>query len=280
MFCSKCGAELADTAVFCNKCGNQMSNNLAKGVNNSLKKTDSGNKKPIFMLAGIGVVVVVAILIVFMVIGRPSLYGTWTTGDDLLTIKIADDDYISISGSENIIGDNRLKFTENSGALILQAENISETSPIAYELKKDTLTFNIAGEYLTLYNIESDHKNSQPDADKEEVSRFVRAAFGPFQILGLYNSIWRESSSILAFQFKEDGTVQIGGVNAAFGVEVLQYEIVDADTLKIIVDADNIPVGIAEKTVLEMLNLNIDYEISGNTLTFTIMGEELQLYRN
>ena len=52
MFCNKCGEKLAESASFCNKCGNRQK---------------SRSKKPLFAIAGVAVVAVVAIVIAMFV---------------------------------------------------------------------------------------------------------------------------------------------------------------------------------------------------------------------
>ena len=82
---------------------------------------------------------------------------------------------------------------------------------------------------------------------------------------------WADSSGDITITFERNGTVRVSDYTGTFGADSFKYKKVDGNTIKLKVNYDNF--------ITDMLTINVDYEIHGNTLTLNIYGEELDLYR-
>ena len=319
MFCDKCGAQLADTASFCNKCGNTIKkkeNAIPKsttGFQNTMPPNDlfaqpvRKQKKPSLKLLTSLIAVIVIIIAIVAIINRPSIYGTWSDTNRMITFTFHKDGNLQVSGKNNVLGADLFQYSIEDETIHLQALG-GLTSMLAfdmnYELSKDTLTVNVNGYNVTLYRIKDsdiatnsdgnntpgfpvdNESNSNPSSDIYTNSNSNETNIGSiddignaledtfenamdvFQISFLYGT-WSDNSGILTITFKDDNTVRIAGLEDTLGVELFTFSEYDNDTLQLKADTDN--------ALLAMIKLNMDYEISGDTLTVTIAGQSFQL---
>jgi len=76
MFCSFCGKEIRDGAIYCSQCGkNQATGAMKPGVRTATFSL-SNSKKPIIVLASI-ILAVVLIVVCINAFGTKSIVGTW-----------------------------------------------------------------------------------------------------------------------------------------------------------------------------------------------------------
>lgn len=84
---------------------------------------------------------------------------------------------------------------------------------------------------------------------------------------------WSDSSGEISITFERDGSVRVSDYTGTFGANVFKYRNVDKDTIKLKVDSSELGL------LGDMLNMNVDYHIKGNTLTLEVLGEEFSLER-
>lgn len=295
MFCDKCGTQLADTASFCSKCGNTI-----KKKENTIPKAEtpsqaavpkvkmpvqdtSGKKKNltgIFVLLAVAVILIIAAVIV---VSKPKIYGTWSDSSRMITFAFHKDGSLQVSGKNNILGADLFQYTLEKDTIHLQADAFtgSIAFDMSYELSKDTLSVQINGYNIILYRMKDsdasdfdtvDNASGGNEENSNLVTNIVEDTFEDvmdvFQISFLYGT-WSDNSGILTITFKENNTVRIAGLEDTLGVELFTFSEYDNDTLQLKADTDN--------KLLGMIKLNMDYEISGDTLTVSIAGQRFQL---
>lgn len=82
---------------------------------------------------------------------------------------------------------------------------------------------------------------------------------------------WADSSGEITLTFERNGNVRVSDYTGTFGADSFKYKKVDGNTIKLKVNYDSF--------LTDMLTINVDYKVKGNTLTLSIYGEELDLYR-
>ncbi len=82
---------------------------------------------------------------------------------------------------------------------------------------------------------------------------------------------WTNSSGTFTLTIGKDGTVKIADSTGTFGADAFTYTEVDDDTVRLKVDTDNALVG--------MLSIDMDYEVSGETLSISALGQTFNLTR-
>ena len=282
MFCEKCGAQLPDTASFCNKCGNTLRKNVntvqtpvRKVSNITINQKKSPplalkNRKGLFtILAGIVLLIVLIIIAVAVFSGiqkKTSIYGTWTDANNTITFTFNEDGNLRISGANNILGADAFQFTEEDGVLHLRAQGLAGIGvDLEYEIVDDTLNISIMGQNMILYRVE----DNGAENIEEAVENWVEDALDTVQLYSLYGT-WTDSYGAISFIFTEDGTLRVSGLDT-LSVDAFTFTEVDDDTLQLKANTDNPVAG--------MLGLNMDYEISGDTMTVTIAGKSYTLIK-
>ena len=285
MFCEKCGAQLPDTASFCNKCGNTLRKNVntvqtpvRKVSNMTINQKNSPSlevkkRKGLFgILAGIVLLIVLIIIAVAVFSGiqkKTNIYGTWTDANKTITFTFNEDGNLRISGANNILGADAFQFTEEDGILHLQAQGLAGIGvDLEYEIVDDTLNISIMGQNIVLYRVEDSEVMNFEEVE-DAVESFVEDALDTVQVYSLYG-MWTDSYGAISFTFSEDGTLRVSGLDA-LSVDAFTFTEVDDDTLQLKANTDNQLAG--------MLGLNMDYEISGDTMTVTIAGQSYTLIK-
>lgn len=76
---------------------------------------------------------------------------------------------------------------------------------------------------------------------------------------------------MISFTFQENGTIRIGGLADTLGADLFTFTEVDGDTLQLKADTGN--------KLLNLISLNLNYEISGDVLTVQIAGNTYRLIK-
>jgi len=290
MFCGKCGAQLSDTAAFCNKCGNALkqSTNTARPVMRTpnvtinknkvlsvLKKSTGGMLK---ILAGILLIVVLIIIAITLFSGikkKTSIYGTWTDANKTITFTFSEDGNLRISGSNNVLGADAFRFTEEDGTLHLEAQGFAAIGvDIEYEISDGVLYIDMLGQSLALYRAEgldgAEDSSESSDSIGDTLGDWVESAMDAVQVYYLYGT-WTDSYGAISFTFSEDGKLSVSGLEDTLAVDAFTFSEVDDDTLQLKADTNN--------PLLGAVGLNMDYEIEGDNMAVTIAGMELHLLK-
>lgn len=277
MFCDKCGAQLADTASFCNKCGNTVKKRVLQAETNYSASQMSTTTKSAKKKGGVVGVIIAILLLVVIAVGavvavfatksKPTIYGSWSDATGTITFSFKENGELRVSGPYNILGAELFTFTEDNGKIRLSAndEIVGIISlEMTYELDGDTMTVSVMGYTLTLYRVEDS------DASGDMLQDIVEDVMDEVQIVSLYGT-WSDSTGTVSFTFYEDGKMRISGLGDTLGVDVFTFSEVDADTLQLNADTDNVLLG--------MVSVHLDYEISGDTMTVSIADMHYQLVK-
>ena len=285
MFCENCGAKLPDTASFCNKCGNTLRKKVNTGqipIPKPQKSVSSSNinvKKLQKEKSGKGFIGILVVLIIVAVVGgvaiagigsikkKTSIYGTWTDSNKTMTFTFDESGNLRVSGANNILGADTFTFTEEDGKLRLQVQGLAGSSvavEVKYKISDDNLTLTIKGKDINLYRV------NDSDATGNFVEDFVEDALDTVQILSLYGT-WSDSYGAVSFTFQKDGKIRISGLEDALGVDVFTFTEMDDDTLQLKAESDN--------PILGAVGVNLDYEITGDTMTVSIAGRTFKLVK-
>ncbi len=280
MFCNRCGSQLSDSALFCNKCGarSPLKNPASKNTSFSAPNKNRGRKKTTFLLIALPIVAVILLTIFIILLNRPGIYGTWTDKNGLLTFTFQKNGSLRISGENNILGAELFQFTDDKdGNLSLRAEDIfgeKISLNIPYELSKDKLVLKVLGTRITLYRTNDKHTVREivnnPDDAQNMMEDIVDGNFENFQPMSLYGT-WADSNDVISFTFRENGTIRIGGLTDILGADLFTFVEIDNNTLQLKADTDN--------KLLNMISLQLNYEISEDVMTIEIAGQTFQLKR-
>lgn len=82
---------------------------------------------------------------------------------------------------------------------------------------------------------------------------------------------WTNSSGTFTLTIGKDGTVKIADSTGTFGADAFTYTEVDDDTVRLKVASENF--------LANMLSIDMDYYVSGETLTISAMGNSYELTR-
>lgn len=283
MFCNKCGAQLADTAVFCNRCGNAMQATIPSGKQTVPKtpviNTAMGRKKiPKMLWLLLPIIILIAVVFCVISLKKPDIYGTWIDEQGLIAFTFTENGSLRVSGKNNILGADLFQFAEDKeGNLTLQAKGISGdmiSLNMKYELSEDMLDITVFGQNFTLYRTDEENMILEalenPEEAQEVMVEAVEDVLDTFQSVMLYGT-WTDESGVISFTFQENGTIRIGGLADTLGADLFTFTEVDGDTLQLKADTGN--------KLLNLISLNLNYEISGDVMTVEIAGNTYQLIK-
>lgn len=280
MFCNKCGAQLADTAVFCNQCGNALKTSV-QSVRQTIQPAPVAQKKqkkiPVLPLVLLLLIILIVIVICAVCLKKPTLNGTWTDAERMIAFTFEEDGSLRVAGGNNVLGAALFQYTDDKeGNLTLQAENIMGvplTLNMHYELNKETLEITVLGQHFTLYRTEKDILQEiaeNPEEAQNIVEGALEDALDTFQHLSLWG-VWTDTSGVISFTFQENGKLRVAGLSDMLGGDLFTYTEVDNDTLQLKAESDN--------ALLNLISLNLDYEISEDVMTVDIAGQTYQLIK-
>lgn len=283
MFCSKCGAQLADSAAFCKQCGNAMRATLPSGKQNVpqtpvINKGMRKKKIPKVLWLLLPIIILIAVVLCVISLKKPDIYGTWVDEQGLIAFTFAENGSLRVSGRNNILGVDLFQFAEDEeGNLTLQAKGISGdmiSLNMKYELSGDMLDITVLGQNFTLYRTDEENMilevPENPEEAQEVIAEAVEDVLDTFQSISLYGT-WTDESGVISFTFQENGTIRIGGLADTLGADLFTFTEVDGDTLQLKADTGN--------KLLNLISLNLNYEISGDVMTVEIAGNTYQLIK-
>lgn len=283
MFCNKCGAQLADSAAFCNQCGNAIQATMSSGKQTVPKtpviNTGMGQKKiPKVLWLLLPIIILIVVVLCVISLKKPNIYGTWVDEQGLIGFTFAENGNLRVSGKNNILGANLFQFVEDKeGNLTLQAKGISGdiiSLNMKYELSEDMLDITVLGQNFTLYLTDEENMILEvlenPEEAQEVMAEAVEDVLDTFQSISLYGT-WTDESGVISFTFQENGTIRIGGLADTLGADLFTFTEVDGDTLQLKADTGN--------KLLNLISLNLDYEISGYVMTVQIARNTYRLIK-
>ena len=283
MFCNKCGAQLADSAAFCNQCGNAIQATMSSGKQTVPKtpviNTGMGQKKiPKVLWLLLPIIILIVVVLCVISLKKPNIYGTWVDEQGLIGFTFAENGNLRVSGKNNILGANLFQFVEDKeGNLTLQAKGISGdiiSLNMKYELSEDMLDISVLGQNFTLYRTDEENMILEvlenPEEAQEVMAEAVEDVLDTFQSISLYGT-WTDESGVISFTFQENGTIRIGGLADTLGADLFTFTEIDGDTLQLKADTGN--------KLLNLISLNLDYEISGDVMTVQIARNTYRLIK-
>lgn len=281
MFCNKCGAQLADSAAFCNQCGNALKPSV-QSVRQTIQRAPVAYKKqkkaPVLPSVLLLLIILIVIVICAVCLKKPTLNGTWADAERMIAFTFEEDGSLRVAGENNVLGADLFQYTDDKeGNLTLQAKGISGdmiSLNMKYELSEDMLDITVLGQKFTLYRTDEENMILEvlenPEEAKEVIAGAMEDVLDTFQSISLYGT-WTDESGVISFTFQENGTIRIGGLADTLGADLFTFTEVDGDTLQLKADTGN--------KLLNLISLNLDYEISGDVMTVEIAGNTYQLIK-
>lgn len=271
MFCNKCGAQLPEQVAFCNKCGNQlgevksnvnvsrpMVENAGMTFKATTKNVSRADSKKVAVIAGTAVAVILLIVLLVGVFGKSKkdIYGTWTDSSNSIIFTFEKSGDLRIQGDGNFFGYELFQFKKEQDTISISPNGMSgEAIELYYELTEDNLLLEIMDYRIRLHRVEEKNmSNLEENVQKASI-----------------HGTWTDSTGIISFTFSENGKLRIAGLEDSLGVSVFTFTEVNDTTIQLQADTDNLLLG--------ALNLNVNYEISGEKMTIEIAGQEIQLIK-
>jgi len=90
------------------------------------------------------------------------------------------------------------------------------------------------------------------------------------QEVTLYGT-WREEGDVISFTFREDGTIRVAGLSDVLGADLFTFTEIDNNTLQLKAESSN--------TIVNLISVNLDYQISGDVMIVEIAGHKYKLMR-
>lgn len=79
---------------------------------------------------------------------------------------------------------------------------------------------------------------------------------------------WTDAHQTLSFTFSSDGTLRIAGFSDFLGADIMKYKEVNDNTLSLSADTSSL---------LDIVSINMNYEIFGDTLQVELAGQQFEL---
>ena len=294
MFCDKCGSPLPNGAKFCAKCGNAV-----KSAQKKESISFENIQKPLIIGAG------VVILLLLLIVGVRSGHSK-----QKYDVAAVSNQEVQISGSSyQEEADNDTEKITTSSAITLQGNYVNLKSVVMLGTADSALPAITYHEESAFPRLESLQCGAvMKTSDSGETGYFNETDFpalksvemrlinkyldedtlmtyllfddmyqnGKLQnfdvqlihtIEDLYGT-WTDANQTLSFTFSSDGTLRIAGYSNLLGTDAVKYKEVDDKTLRLSTDTSSL---------LDMVSVNMNYEIFGDTLQVELAGQQFEL---
>ena len=305
MFCDNCGEKIRDGAAFCPSCGCRISNKgnesavhnsssfsgidieavkmKAKDVANSAVETASDIKeKSAEKLEELNVSVAAnkAVEKTKGVFGWYSYNWSrvfkkgwkeielkhhliWCGAHLAVFLLIA---IVISAGTENSGRSKSVDYSKSTGDSVQDDSNgISESLSKIVSQIQDTDNDQEEAEDKSVVDQAADAVKEKANDIGNEIDYATKVLFS-----SLYGT-WANSSGTFTLTIGKDGTVKIADSTGTFGADAFTYTEVDDDTVRLKVASENF--------LANMLSIDMDYYVNGETLTISALGNSYELTR-
>lgn len=283
MICEKCGAQIEDETleVYCRKCGHKLVQKNMEEQTEKQMETGANllrRKRYVAALTG-GAVLLIAVIAVLVISQGPEAFrsfgGNAAAGSKTIKYKentkevtVMDKAVARLEGTyPELTGIN------SNGGVILSGEFPQlQTMTCSKVLESEKTDFSRES-FPVLEEVHLEIENAAVDED-------FRAAVAGFQamyergelhtftyevshtIQDLYGE-WADENGLLSLTITEDGKIRVGAGEGILGADVFTYTEVDNNTLNMKVNAAG---------VIDLVSLQLDYELLGDDLTVDLFG--------
>lgn len=291
MVCEKCGAQIDDTilTVYCKSCGHKLPKNSASVHENDLQELVSGKnkkRKKRYLAAAIGGgVLLAAVMAILVIMQGPEAFRNLNQTatehkvkkykENTTEISITDQTVAQLEGVYQELtridsnGDVRmsgefpkLQFLACSKVLECNMEDFSaEKFPSLEEVHLQIENAEVDEDFwTTLAGFQAMYDRGEIRSFTYQVSHTIEDLYGE----------WADENSLLSLTIMEDGNIRVGAGSGLLGAELLTFTEVDNNTLNLKVNAAG---------VIELVSLQMDYDLIGDQMRVSIFGNTYLLKR-
>lgn len=283
MICEKCGAQVEDGIlnVYCKKCGHKL---LQKDMDEQAgEQAEEGKnifqRKWCIVALTSGMVLLIAVIAVLVLSQGPeafrSLGGNAAAGTRIIDFKentkevtVTDQAIVRLDGTYP-----ELTSIDSNGGVILSGEFPQlQAMTCSKVLESEKTNFSresfpaLAEVHLEIENagVDEDFRATvagfQAMHDKGELNNFTYEV--SHTIEDLYGE-WSDENGLLSLTIMEDGNIRVGAGEGILGAELFTYTEVDNNTLNMKVNAAGL---------IDLVSMQLDYELLGDDLTVYLLG--------
>lgn len=292
MVCEKCGAQIDDTilSVYCNSCGHKLPKNSVTVDKDDFEELKSGKnrkRKKWYLAAAIaGGILLAAVIAILVIIQGPEAFRNLNQTaakehkvkkykENTEEISITDQSIAQLEGIYQELtridsnGDVRmsgefpeLQFLACSKVLECDIEDFSaEKFPALEEVHLQVENAEVDEDFwTTLAGFQAMYDRGEIRSFTYQVSHTIEDLYGE----------WADEKGLLSLTIMEDGNIRVGAGSGLLGAELLTFTEVDNNTLNLKVNA----VG-----VIELVSLQMDYDLMGDQMRVSIFGNTYLLKR-
>lgn len=272
MFCKKCGSELPENVKFCPKCGAGL---------------ETGKAAPhLNVRVIVGGAAAALILVIVIAICTTISNGTSRTNYNITTLNVSSAIVLegayknlrSVTMSPKADGSvDVITYSWNASFPVLESLEcgavlkISDSGSREYLDETDfprlkSVTMKLENKYID-EDIIMTYLIFQEMYDSGRLQDFYME--NSFTVEDLYGT-WSDIGQSFTLTFEKDGTLRVAGADTLFGVDVLKYQEVGENMLNLSAN---------QPDLLDMISINMKYDLFGDLLWMEISGQEFGLTR-
>lgn len=290
MICEKCGAQIEDETleVYCRKCGHKLlRRDMKEQLGEQLEAGENVLRRKWFIAALAGGMALLIAVIAILVLSQGleafrSLGGTAATGNRIIECKesakevtVTDRAIVRLEGTYP-----ELTSIKSNGGVILSGEFPQlQVMTCSKVLASEKVDFSRES-FPVLAEVHLEIENAEVDED-------FRASMAGFQVMygrGELNTFtyevshtiedlygeWSDENGLLSLTIMEDGKIRVGAGEGILGAELFTYTEVDNNTLNMKVNATGL---------VDLVSMQLDYELLGDDLTVYLLGSTYLMKR-
>ena len=283
MVCEKCGAQIEDGIlnVYCKKCGHKLvQRDMEEKTEEDMEAGENvfRKKRYIAVLAG-GMTLLIAVIAILVLSQGPeafrSLSGTAASGNRIIEYKestkevtVTDQAVVrlegtypeltSINSNGGVIlsgGFPQLQILTCSKVLESEKTDFSrESFPALTEVHLEIENAEVDEDFLAaMAGFQAMYERGELNTFTYEVSHTIEDLYGE----------WSDENGLLSLTIMEDGKIRVGAGEGILGAELFTYTEVDNNTLNMKVNAAGL---------VDLVSMQLDYELLGDDLTVYLLG--------
>lgn len=279
MYCKSCGTKCDENALFCKSCGNKMERK------SEIRSFDISFNKTGIVVIGIVILFVILCIICLNILAKDEEERLPNSNSKNQSFEKENKniEYLEITNEESITLMGiypELRQIKSNGSICFDGEfpqlEMLECRKIVFkdseqlnnsmfpELKEVSITLNndeIDENVINLINMFDEMVRAG------KLSKFSKTF--SHTIEDLYGE-WVDSNNLLSICLQKDGEVRIADKTGLIGVELMTYKMEGNNTLSLKAIGNDF---------LNMLSINIEYQLLGDNMTITLLGKTFEMHR-
>lgn len=290
MVCEKCGAQIDDELmeVYCKKCGHKLvRRDIEEQTRVPMETSKNTFRKKWYIAALAGAAALLVAVIAILVISQGTeafrgFGGTAAAGNKIIKCKEnAKEVTVTDHATARMEGTySQLTSINSNGAVILSGEFPQlQTVNCSKVLESEKTDFSRES-FPVLKEVHMEIENSEIDADFHTAMAGFQAMYDRGEldaftcevshtIEDLYGE-WSDENGLLSLTIMENGNIRVSAGEGILGAELLAYTEVDNNTLNMKVNAAG---------VIDLVSIQMDYELLGDELTLSLFGTTYSMKR-